>query len=251
MRNQPVRDTLVVVPARLASARLPGKLLMECDGEPLLWHTVRAASGWLHAAQVVVATGDDEIEEAMKKRGVRVVRTVRDHRNGTSRAAEAVELLKWEGPLVMNLQADEPAVTPQMLTAARRVATWRMNAVGTLVSPLSSHVEETVDRDVVKAILVTNNHVRWFTRQPVEYGFHHVGVYVYPTNLLRTLASLPVSPGAKAEDLEQLDWLTAGVEIRAAVVDQAPTSVNDVSSLMRFRSALAARKQLDDAAPNG
>ncbi|MGH8496032.1 MAG: 3-deoxy-manno-octulosonate cytidylyltransferase [Gammaproteobacteria bacterium] len=247
----------VVIPARHASTRLPGKALLEIAGRPLLAHVCDRAmeSG---AEQIIVATDDSRIESAARDCGVRAVMTAATHVSGTDRIAEVVGRLGWpDDTLVVNLQGDEPLVPPAVI---RQLAALLVNAPGaalaTLSTPLRS-LAEFLDPNVVKIVTDERGAALYFSRAPVPWprdqvdgrgrpsGFahaqRHLGLYAYRVATLRRLAALPECEAERIERLEQLRALWHGLEIRVAVAEEVPEAgVDTAEDLARVRARLEA-----------
>lgn len=237
---------LVVIPARYESTRLPGKVLLPVGDYPLVWHTWAAAVHWAGAVDVVVATGDEIVQEQMTRLGVPVVPTWRQHASGTSRACEAAGRHDWEGGWVVNLQADHPRITHSLLDsvlAKLREYPQDRAVVATVAAPL--HAWQVGDRNRVKAIVDSKGEARWFTRSPLKYAWHHVGVYAWHRAACRHLLHMPRCQAALDEGLEQLDWLHAGWTVAVALVRQAGDGIDSLGDLGKFQRELSADAPTD------
>lgn len=231
---------LVVIPARLHSDRLPGKVLADCGGRPLVWHTWAAVLHWDGAADVVVAA-EIELVHVLEDMGMTVVPTSDRHRSGTARACEAAMRHGWQGGVVVNVQADHPRITHGTLDAVldrlRQYPADR-SVVATVAAPLSrAHVD---NPNRVKAVVDGCGEARWFTRAPLGYARHHVGVYAWHRAACGHLKDMPRYPPADAEGLEQLDWLHAGWTVPVAMMREAGDGIDDEADLRRFRRELRA-----------
>ncbi len=225
----------VVIPARFASTRLPGKPLLKIAGQPMIrhaWERARQSA----AARVVVATDDPRIAEAVHAFGGEVCLTATDHQSGTDRIAEVVECMAWdEGTLVVNLQGDEPLMPPALLDRVADTLHAHPNAVmATLGVPLCA--EDVFDSNVVK--LVTDRHgmALYFSRAPIpwkrgcfEQGeaspegmYRHLGIYAYRAGFLQRYLDWLPAPIEQDEALEQLRVLWAGERIAVGIVDEPP-----------------------------
>ncbi len=229
-----------MIPARLNSDRLAGKVLKDCGGKPLVWHTWAAVLHWPGAADVVVAA-EIELVDALKGLGMTVVTTRGDHLSGTTRACEAATAYQWQGGAVVNVQADHPRVTHAELDAVmERLRQYPADrrVVATVAAPLpEGHVG---NRNRVKAVVDSFAEARWFTRAPLGYARHHVGVYAWHRAACRHLMEMPRYPPADAEKLEQLDWLHAGWTVPVAMMREAGDAIDDENDLRRFRRELRA-----------
>lgn len=231
---------LVVIPARLHSDRLPGKLLKNCEGRPLVWHTWAAVLHWAGAAKVVVAAEID-IAYLLEGLGMAVIPTRDTHRSGTARACEAARKCEWQGSVVINVQADHPRITHGTLDAVvdklKQYPPDR-SVVATAAGPMAKRHVTNPNR--VKAVVDNFGEARWFTRAPLEYARHHIGVYAWHRAACRHLEAMPRYPPAEAESLEQLDWLHAGWTVPVAMMREAGDGVDDEGDLIRFKRELRA-----------
>ena len=253
---------MVLIPARLASSRLPEKPLADLAGVPMVVRCCERAqlSG---AGAVVVATDDARIRDAVEAHGFRALLTRADHPTGTDRLAEAASQLGLaDDVVVVNLQGDEPLIDPALLAAVAARLQARPDAVMcTLAHPLREP-EAFLNPAVVKLVLDARGNAQWFSRAPLPWprdalasgvlqwpaGFRplrHVGLYAYRRHFLPTYAALPVPDCERMEALEQLRVLYHGHRIACVVVDEAPAAgVDTPEDLAR------ARALFDRMAPN-
>jgi 3-deoxy-manno-octulosonate cytidylyltransferase (CMP-KDO synthetase) len=239
-------DFHVIIPARLASSRLPGKMLADVDGRALiLWTLERArASG---AKSVHVATDDEGIAAAVRESGGRAVMTSSDHASGTDRLVEAVDHLGLsETAIVVNLQGDEPEMPTACLAQVADLLVEQPGAqMATLWSSIHSE-EDWLDPNVVKLLADHQGRALMFTRAAVPYprsggwpesqAARHVGLYAYRVSALRKWPSLPTSPLEQLESLEQLRALQAGWWIATArAVESIPVGIDTLEDLKRLR----------------
>jgi len=222
-------DFVVVIPARYASTRLPGKPLREINGRPMIEHVFRRAceSG---ARDVVIATDDERIGEAAENFGATVCMTGDQHRSGTERIAEVADLLDWhDETIVINLQGDEPAMPPQLIDQCAALLDDSSADLATLASPILSD-EDFGNPNVVKVILDNSGFAIYFSRATIPYprdaarradaraaALHHHGIYAYRCGVLRRLVISEPSPLELAEHLEQLRALSLGMTIRVGI----------------------------------
>lgn len=220
----------VVIPARYASTRLPGKPLRELNGKALVHHVYDVAqkSG---AKGVVVATDDARIETYCNEHGLGVAMTRESHQSGTDRCAEVAAARGWpDDAVVVNLQGDEPLVPPQYLAlAADHVAG---SDLATLAAPMNA--EDWHDTNRVKVVCDANGRALYFSRAPIPWHrdaatapppvapLHHVGIYAYRVSTLARLTALAPTDLERTESLEQLRALYHGMSIRVATVDALP-----------------------------
>ncbi|HNP34604.1 MAG TPA: 3-deoxy-manno-octulosonate cytidylyltransferase [Woeseiaceae bacterium] len=223
-----MNDFVVVIPARFASTRLPGKPLREICGKPMLQHAwLRARESRAH--EVVIATDDERIASAAKAFGANVCMTSDRHRSGTERIAEVAELFNWgDQAVVVNLQGDEPTMPPALIDQCATLLDDVAVDIATLASPLAS-AEDFSDPNVVKVICNRKGNAIYFSRAAIPYprnetparkasdaALHHHGIYAYRCGILRQLVASDASPLELAEQLEQLRALSLGMTIRVA-----------------------------------
>lgn len=218
----------VVVPARYASSRFPGKALALLAGRPLLEHVWRQARR-SSAADVVVATDDERIATAARDFGAEILITGASHRSGTERAAEVAEARGWpDDAVVVNVEGDAPLIPPTAIDqVAELLAAQPGAAMATLCTPITT-VEDYRSDHVVKVVCDAGGRALYFSRSPipatshsgdseVPESFRHVGLYAYRAGALRRLAAAPPCPLEVSESLEQLRALWLGLEIRVAL----------------------------------
>ena len=241
-------NPILLIPARMASTRLPNKPLAEIAGVPMIVRVwARAVAAGL--GPVVVAAGEPEIIAAVEKAGGRAVMTDPDAPSGSDRIWEALGMVDPKGAhdVVVNLQGDLPALDPEQL----RTAVWALDKsgadIGTLAAPITDEAEE-ANPAVVKAVVAWDageklGRALYFTRTPAPFGegvlWHHVGLYAYRRDALESFVALPPSPLELREKLEQLRALEAGMRIAVARVDATPLSVDTPADLERARKLLS------------
>ena len=231
---------LILIPARMAAERLPGKPLADIGGLPMIVRVLRQAEA-AAAGPVAVAAGDQDIVDAVEAAGGRAVLTDPALPSGTDRVRAAADLLDPERvhATVINLQGDMPFVDPKVVSLCAGVLRDRPECdIATVVAPEGSPDERT-DPAVVKAILAEGGRALYFTRS-VLYGdapiWHHLGIYGYRRSALDRFVAAPPSPLEKRERLEQLRALEMGMTLWAAVTDHAPVSVDTPADLDRARA---------------
>ena len=241
---------VVLIPARMASSRLPGKPLADICGEPMIAHVFRRA---VEAAlgPVIVATDDPRVVAAVKAVGGDAVMTRSDHGSGSDRIFEALERLdpKQAHDVVVNVQGDLPTIEAQALRACLEPLADPAVDIATLAAPIRRPKEED-DPNVVKAIgtAIAPGRLRalYFTRARAPWGegdlLHHIGLYAYRRHALERFVRLPPSALERRERLEQLRALEAGMRVDIALVDTAPLGVDTEAELERARALLAQRK---------
>lgn len=240
--------TLIVIPARMAATRLPGKPLADIHGEPMVVHVWRRAMA-AETGRVLVATDSEEIIAAIEKAGGEALMTRADHPSGSDRIHEAVNLVDPDGEIeiVVNLQGDLPTLDPRLVHDCLAPLAVKGADIATLGAEITLDEERTAP-SVVKIVgspLETKNRLRalYFTRATAPYGdgplYHHIGIYAYRRKALEHFVSLPPSPLEKREKLEQLRALEAGMRIDVTIVDTLPLGVDTPADLERARRELA------------
>jgi 3-deoxy-manno-octulosonate cytidylyltransferase (CMP-KDO synthetase) len=240
-------DTLIVIPARMAATRLPGKPLADIAGLPMIVHVLRRAEV-AAVGPVVVATDSPEIEAAVQKAGGRAVMTRADHASGSDRVFEALGIADPTGraELVVNVQGDLPTLAPIDITAAVALLDDAAVDIATVAAEIA-RAEERDDPSVVKVVGSSLGPARlralYFTRATAPYGegplYHHIGLYAYRRRALERFVGLPPSPLEQREKLEQLRALEAGMRIDVAIVESAPLGVDTPEDLARARVMLS------------
>ena len=240
-------SALGVIPARLASTRLPRKVLREIAGKPLVVHVWEAARRAPDLAEVLVATDSDEVLQACARHGVPAVLTSADHPSGTDRVWEIAR--SRAADVYVNVQGDEPFVTPGQI--ARLIAPFRERAE-TQVATLKIRLRpEEVDNPAVnKVVCAADGRALYFSKYPVPYDregrgvprYKHVGLYAYTRAALETFHRLPPSPLELAENLEQLRFLEHGIPISVVETDEPTIGVDTEADLHAAEARLASRR---------
>ena len=241
-------NPIVVIPARMASTRLPGKPLAEINGKPMILHMLdRGREAGI--GPVAVACGDPEIAEAVRAAGGRAVLTDPALPSGSDRVHAALAELDPGGvhDVVVNLQGDLPTLDPEALRLVVRPLADPEIAIGTLVVPIRDDTEAATASFVKAACAFEEGQaiapVLYFSRQPIPWGpgprWHHLGIYAYRRAALDRFISLPPSPLERREQLEQLRALEDGMRISCVRMDHGPFGVDTAEDLARARSILA------------
>jgi 3-deoxy-manno-octulosonate cytidylyltransferase (CMP-KDO synthetase) len=242
---------IVLIPARMASTRLPGKPLAEIHGEPMIVHVWRRVIE-ADVGEALVAADDQRIVEAVLGVGGRAVLTRTDHPSGSDRIFEALNAYDPSSrhDVIVNVQGDLPTIAPESVRAALAPLEDRVVDIATLATPIM-RAEECDNPNVVKAIgaEISPGRLRalYFTRARAPWGegalLHHIGLYAYRRAALARFVSLPPSSLEKREKLEQLRALEAGMRIDIAVVDAAPLGVDTPDDLDRARQILLPKRK--------
>ena len=240
-------DVLIIIPARMAASRLPGKPLADIAGTPKIVHVLRRAEA-AAAGRVAVATDSTEIAAAVEKAGGQAVMTRTDHPSGSDRIFEALAILdpRRQARVIVNVQGDLPTLDPADLAAAVSLIDDPAVDVATLAAEVT-RAEERTNPNVVKVVgsPLTAGRLRalYFTRATAPYGdgplYHHIGLYAYRRQALEKFVTLPPSPLERREKLEQLRLLEAGMRIDVAIVKSVPLGVDTPEDLAIARDVLA------------
>jgi 3-deoxy-manno-octulosonate cytidylyltransferase (CMP-KDO synthetase) len=241
----PPTNPIILIPARLAATRLPGKPLLDIAGQPMIVHVWRRAME-AEIGPVVVATPDQEIIDAIEAAGGRAQRTGYNHESGSDRIAEALRELDPERrhDAVINVQGDLPVLDPQTIRAPYRLLA---DPSVDIATPVALAAEDERDNpNVVKAVFepIGERYGRalYFTRLPAPSGpgplYHHIGLYAYRREALDAFVAAPQSVLEKREKLEQLRALALGMNVSVTVVDTVPLGVDTHADLERARALL-------------
>jgi 3-deoxy-manno-octulosonate cytidylyltransferase (CMP-KDO synthetase) len=248
-------DFVVVIPARYASTRLPGKPLREINGKPMIEHVYQRGreSG---ARDVVIATDDQRIADAADRFGATVCMTGDQHRSGTERIAEVADLMDWhDETIVINLQGDEPTMPAELIDQCATLLDESAADLATLASPILSD-EDFSNPNIVKVVLDNSGFAIYFSRATIPYprdaarlaearaaALHHHGIYAYRCGVLRRLVASEPSALELAEHLEQLRALSLGMTIRVGVPAVRPgAGVDTEEDLAKAARELAVRR---------
>lgn len=239
----------VVIPARYASSRLPGKPLLDIAGKPMVIRVAEQASK-SQADEVVIATDFEKIATVAKENNTNAVMTRVDHASGTDRIAEVVEKMGWDDDaIVVNVQGDEPLIAPDLINEVALTLAHNHKAVmATACHPI--HDEETLlNPNAVKVVMNADGNALYFSRAPIPYprdeahkenikSHRHIGIYAYRVGFLKQYADLAVTELEQIESLEQLRVLHHGYQIAVSITDQAPaTGVDTEADLQVARDA--------------
>lgn len=242
---------IVIIPARMAATRLPGKPLADIGGAPMIVRALRQAEA-AGVGPVAVAAGDPEIVDAVEAAGGRAVMTDPALPSGSDRVRAALNWLDPEGwhDVVINVQGDMPLLDPKAVSACAEVLARHDEAdIATLVA-MEADATDRTNPDVVKAVLALPEGERagralYFTRSTL-YGdgpvWRHIGIYGYRRDALTRFCAAPPSPLERREKLEQLRAMELGLSIFAAVVDAAPISVDNPADLEAARAAVSSAR---------
>jgi len=248
---------LIVIPARHASVRFPGKPLAEIVGKSMLQHVLEGSRRAKHASRVVVATEDERIKAAVEKGGGEAILTRTDHRTGTDRVAEVAAHVPAD--IYINVQGDEPLIDPDTIDA---IATAMLeDETMQLATPCSAITQknEIMDPNVVKVVRDFDGNGLYFSRAPIPWvrdtgarvaasHWKHIGLYGYRRDTLLEFPTLPPGELERIEQLEQLRWLENGFHMQVIETEYDPVSVDVPADIERVEKILREREQKRTAA---
>ncbi len=254
----------VIIPARFASTRLPGKPLLDIAGKPMVQHVYERACQ-SEADRVVIATDDDRIAEAAKSFGAETIMTSADHPSGTDRLEEVVrELGFYSDDIVVNVQGDEPLIPPRVINqVAHNLAAEKDASIATLCEEIRD-MKEIMNPNVVKVVFNHAGMALYFSRAPIPWArnefthllaqpesvqlspdarfYRHIGIYAYRVKLLKAFVQWEPAPLEKIECLEQLRAMYHGESIHVEVADEAPPAGVDTMEDLEFvRKTISSR----------
>ncbi|RZI45152.1 3-deoxy-manno-octulosonate cytidylyltransferase [Rickettsiales endosymbiont of Peranema trichophorum] len=248
------KDIAVVIPARLASVRLPRKVLADIGGIPMVIRVANAAAA-ANVGDVYIACDDDDVLDIVSRYTHRVIMTDRYIESGTDRVHSVAHRLHHENVYrnIINLQADLPTIDP---TIIQEVAERLLEGDADIVTAVAqTTIAEAQNSNAVKAVLSDADRVVYFSRALCPWGegelFHHIGIYGYTEDALRTFAKAPRTLLEKRESLEQLRALENGLKMFAVVVDSFPTSVDTQEDLDKVRAELSSSNSYSSSDSDG
>lgn len=262
-----------IIPARYGSTRLPGKMLLEVAGKPVLWHTWSRAAKATRLDRLVIAAGDDIIANAARSWGADVIETYEECQSGSDRVYNAWRKLEFigegcglkiddqrasvrksaisghESDIIINIQGDEVQLDSGTVDAVvEKLLSDPIAGVGTAAAPITEE-EDYLGDAIVKVVLDANDRALYFSRAPIPYGvdpksaihsprlLRHIGIYAYRREALETFIKLPPSPLELAERLEQLRLVEQGIKYCVAVVAKAGIEVNTQADYDKVQNA--------------
>ena len=263
--KNPSKIVVAIIPARYASVRLPGKLLLPIAGRPLIAHTIERARSASTVSRVIVATDDQRIVEAVNGIGAEAVMTSADHRSGTDRLAEVAVALP-EDSIIVNVQGDEPMIAPETIDAAVQALIDDVDAdMATTCEPIES-LDDLLNGNIVKVVTGDSGYALYFSRSPVPFPRDaslkydgdpkraireepellllfrkHTGLYVYRRDYLLRLSKLPPTHLEQVEMLEQLRALDDGADIRVVEAPGRSIGVDTQDDYEKVRRLLETR----------
>ncbi|QQS43140.1 MAG: 3-deoxy-manno-octulosonate cytidylyltransferase [Acidobacteriota bacterium] len=259
------KEVVAIIPARISSERLPGKLLLEAGGKPLIVHTLEAVRGSERVSRVIVAVDDSKLMNAVSEAGGEAVMTSTSHRSGSDRIAEVASVLEGD-PIIVNVQGDEPMISHLVIDAAvDALIADAMADIATTCEPIID-AGDVLSPDVVKVVTDGSGRALYFSRSPIPYprdavrlhgsleaaldsdpglcaGFRkHTGLYVFRKHALMKFTGLEPAASEIAERLEQLRAIENGMIIKVVEVTESSIGIDTEADLERFREMLEARE---------
>lgn len=240
-----MKKTAIIIPARYASTRLPAKPLLEVKNKPIIQYVYEAAKKSTLQDIVIVATDDIRIKEAVEAFGGLCEMTNPNHKCGSDRIAE-IASRHPEFEYILNLQGDEPQITPDVIDLAIQTLKNDKTAdISTLVRKITSK-EQIENPNCVKCVFDNNNNALYFSRCPIPYErnvnqalyYAHIGIYCYKKESLEKITKLEQADIEKQESLEQLRALKNGMKIKVAITDLNPTGIDTIEDYEKFKSIM-------------
>lgn len=249
-------DFIAIIPARYASTRFPGKPLALLDGKPIIQHVYERVKTVFH--HVFVATDDSRIEACVNGFGGQAIMTSEHHKSGTDRCQEAYQKCGIKADVVVNVQGDEPFIAPQQLEEIAHCFDDPQTEIATLVQPFqpTDGWAAISNPNSPKVVIDDNDYALYFSRSVVPYlrglstdqwceahtFYKHIGLYAYRVEALARITQLPQSVLEKAESLEQLRWLQAGLRIKVGYTDIKTIGIDTPDDLHKAEEQLARTK---------
>ncbi len=241
--------TIIIIPARYASTRFPGKPLADIGGKAMIQRVYEQAVKSVVAEKIIVATDDERIFSHVKNFGAQVVMTSPEHKSGTDRCFEALEKTDENFDVVINLQGDEPFVQPEQLRKINSCFSDSTCTIATLVKKIDNK-SDIENSNVVKVVKDENDYALYFSRSTIPFNrgkeneptyFKHLGLYAYRTATLKEITALRPSALELAESLEQLRWLENGYKIKVAETELESMAIDTPDDLKRAQELYFSR----------
>ena len=239
-----MKKIAIIIPARYASTRLPAKPLLEVNNKPIIQYVYEAATKSKLATEVIVATDDKRIYDAVEKFGGKCEMTRADHQCGSDRIAEIASRHDFE--YILNLQGDEPQITPEVIDLAIEALIKDDEAdISTLVRQITND-EQINNPNCVKCVFDNDFNALYFSRCPIPYKrndaqapyYAHIGIYGYKKESLIKMTQLPQSYLEKQESLEQLRAIQNGMKIKVAITTLNPTGIDTIEDYEKFKKMM-------------
>lgn len=235
-------SAVAIIPARFDSRRFPGKPLVRILGTSLIQRTYENAHSSGLFCDVVIATDDERILRHSQEFGAKAVMTSSSHRSGTERIAEVKDRFYPDAEFVLNLQGDEPLLKKELMKNLLEKIQTKGVSIATAVAPLRE--EDRLDPSVVKCVFNQEGRALYFSRSLIPFGggpaYQHLGVYAFCNETLSKIQNFPPSSLRKSEDLEQLGWLDAGIDLHVVQAKSATIGVDHPSDIEKVERELCA-----------
>ncbi len=242
MVQDKINKTAIIIPARLNSTRLKNKLLLEVNNKPIIQYVYESAKKAKLASKVIIATDSEEIYGIAQNFGADVEMTSKEHKSGSDRIAEVAKKYS-EFEYILNMQGDEPEITPDVIDKS-------LNAIHNTDSDIVTLVRKITDKtqiespNCVKCVFDKNYNALYFSRHPIPYPrneefanyYAHIGMYAYKKAALLKMTALPQAEIEKAESLEQLRALYNGMKIQIVITELNPTGIDTIEDFNKFKS---------------
>ena len=237
-----IERTAIIIPARLASTRLKNKLLLEVNNKPVVQWVYESAKKAELASCVIIATDSREIFDKAKSFGAEVEMTSTEHKSGSDRIAEVAKRHP-EFEYILNMQGDEPQITPDVIDSALNAIQKDESDIVTLAREIKNK-EQIESPNCVKCVFDKDNNALYFSRFAIPYArnfefakyYAHIGMYAYKKDALLKMTSLPQANIEKTESLEQLRALYNGMKIKIVLTDLNPTGIDTIEDFNKFKS---------------
>ena len=244
-----IKKTVIIIPARLKSSRLPNKLLLKAKNKPVIQWVYEAAKKVKMAADVIIACDSEEIYNAVKSFGFKVEMTSDEHKSGSDRIAEVIKRHP-EFEYILNLQGDEPQMSPEVVDSLIEALHNSSADISTLVRKITD-IEQIEDPNCVKCVFNKDNMALYFSRSPIPYPrnkeyaqyYAHIGMYAYRRESLLKMTSLDMADIEKAESLEQLRALYNGMSIKTLVTNLNPVGIDTIQDFEKFKNIVEDREK--------
>lgn len=238
--------TAIIIPARYGSTRLHAKALIEVNGKPIIQYVWEKASACKNADEVIIATDNEKIVEACAKFGANAMMTDVNHKCGSDRIAEVAQK-RPDIDFIINVQGDEPLITPQSIDECISILKNSDADVSTLIRVIKNN-EDLDNPNVVKCVKNLQGYAMYFSRSKIPYMrndvnhtyYGHLGIYGYKREALFKMTSLPQTSLEQTESLEQLRVLDNGMKIITAVVDDDVVGIDTAEDVEKFKARLVA-----------
>lgn len=240
-----MKKTVIIIPARYGSTRLPAKPLLEVKNKPIIQYVYEAAKMSKLSDEVIVATDDERIKAAVENFGGNCEMTSKDHKCGSDRIAE-VAYRHDEFEYILNLQGDEPQITPEVIdTALEALKRENDTDISTLVREINDEAQIN-NPNCVKCVFDNNFNALYFSRCPIPYArnknespyYAHIGIYGYKRESLIKMTKLNQTNLERQESLEQLRALQNGMKIKVAIVDLNPVGIDTIEDFEKFKKII-------------